>query len=83
MDESELEELEAAITLKDISKMPVRVKCAALGWHRLEMVLEKIEKELTKEERAPGRIAVRGLFVPKRSGKGKDSSSYHLNSLLS
>ena len=47
-DESELEELEAAITLKDISKMPVRVKCATLGWHTLEMALEKIEKELTK-----------------------------------
>ena len=47
-EESELEELEAAITLKDISKMPVRVKCATLGWHTLEMALEKIEKELTK-----------------------------------
>ena len=46
--ESELEELEAAITLKDISKMPVRVKCATLGWHTLEMALTKIEKELTK-----------------------------------
>ena len=45
-DESALEELEAAITLKDISKMPVRVKCATLGWHTLEMALEK---ELKKE----------------------------------
>ena len=40
-DEAQLEELEAAITLKDISKMPVRVKCATLGWHTLEMALEK------------------------------------------
>ena len=47
-DDSELEELEAAITLKDISKMPVRVKCATLGWHTLEMALEKIETALTK-----------------------------------
>ncbi len=47
-DEEILEELEAAITLKDISKMPVRVKCATLGWHTLEMALEKITKELEK-----------------------------------
>lgn len=45
-DESQLEELEAAITLKDISQMPVRVKCATLGWHTLEMALEKMEKQL-------------------------------------
>lgn len=40
-DDSELEELEAAISLKDISKLPVRVKCAVLGWHTLELALEK------------------------------------------
>lgn len=45
-DDSQLEELEAAITLKDISQMPVRVKCATLGWHTLEMALEKVEKKL-------------------------------------
>lgn len=45
-DDSQLEELEAAITLKDISQMPVRVKCATLGWHTLEMALEKVEKQL-------------------------------------
>ena len=45
-DDSKLEELEAAITLKDISQMPVRVKCATLGWHTLEMALEKAEKQL-------------------------------------
>ena len=48
-DDSQLEELEAAITLKDISKMPVRVKCATLGWHTLEMALEKVEKQLQKQ----------------------------------
>lgn len=47
-DESELEELEAAITLKDISQMPVRVKCATLGWHTLEVALEKLEKQLNE-----------------------------------
>lgn len=45
-DDSQLEELEAAITLKDISQMPVRVKCATLGWHTLEMALEKVKKQL-------------------------------------
>lgn len=45
-DESQLEELEAVITLKDISKMPVRVKCATLGWHTLENALERLENEL-------------------------------------
>lgn len=45
-DDSQLEELEAAISLKDISKLPVRVKCAVLGWHTLELALEK---ELKKQ----------------------------------
>lgn len=44
-DDSELEELEAAISLKDISKLPVRVKCAVLGWHTLELALEKEMKK--------------------------------------
>ena len=44
-DEEVLEELEVAVTLKDISKMPVRVKCATLGWHTLELALEKLQKE--------------------------------------
>ena len=45
-DDSQLEELEAAITLKDISQMPVRVKCATLGWHTLEMELENVAKQM-------------------------------------
>ncbi len=49
-DESELEELEAAITLKDISQMPVRVKCATLGWHTLAVALEKLEKQLNESK---------------------------------
>lgn len=48
-DDAQLEELEAAITLKDISQMPVRVKCATLGWHTLEMALEKVEKQLKEK----------------------------------
>lgn len=42
-DEKALEELEAAVSLKDISQLPVRVKCAVLGWHTLEIMLEKLE----------------------------------------
>ena len=49
-DDESLEELEAAITLKDISKMPVRVKCATLGWHTLEMALTRIEKQLSEQK---------------------------------
>ncbi len=34
--EEELEELEEASALQDISHMPARVKCAVLGWHTME-----------------------------------------------
>ena len=34
--EDELEELEEAGALQDISHMPSRVKCAVLGWHTVE-----------------------------------------------
>ena len=37
--------LEEPISLKDISKLPVRVKCAVLGWHTLELALEKELKQ--------------------------------------
>ena len=35
-DEEELEILEDAIALKNISNMPARVKCAVLAWHTLK-----------------------------------------------
>ncbi len=35
-DDEELEELEDAIALKNISNMPARVKCAVLAWHTLK-----------------------------------------------
>lgn len=38
--ESELEELEEAGALQNVSKMPARVKCAKLGWRTLESLLE-------------------------------------------
>ena len=37
--EEELEELEEASALIDISHMPARVKCAVLGWHTMEEML--------------------------------------------
>lgn len=43
-DEKQLEELDEAVALKDISHMPARVKCAVLGWHTLENAI-KGEKE--------------------------------------
>ena len=40
-DDAELEELEDAIALKNISNMPARVKCAVLAWHTLKEALNK------------------------------------------
>jgi nitrogen fixation NifU-like protein len=39
-DEKQLEVLDEAIALKDISHMPARVKCAVLGWHTLENAIK-------------------------------------------
>lgn len=40
-DEKQLETLEDAAALKNISHMPARVKCAVLGWHTLEDALKE------------------------------------------
>ncbi len=42
-DEDELEKLEDAIALQNISVMPARVKCAVLAWHTLNNIIEKQE----------------------------------------
>lgn len=39
--DDELDELEEASILKDVAHMPARVKCAVLGWHTMEEMLEK------------------------------------------
>lgn len=39
-DEEELEILEDAIALQNISNMPARVKCAVLAWHTLKDAIE-------------------------------------------
>ena len=38
--EEELNELEEASALRDVSHMPARVKCAVLGWHTMEELLK-------------------------------------------
>lgn len=43
-DEEELEELEDAMALQNISNMPARVKCAVLAWHTLKDAVEESEK---------------------------------------
>ena len=37
----EMDQLEEASVLKDISHMPARVKCAVLGWHTMEEMFKK------------------------------------------
>ena len=38
--EEDIEDLDEAASLKDISHMPARVKCAVLGWHTMQEMLE-------------------------------------------
>ena len=44
LNDEELEKLEDAIYFKNVSNMPVRVKCALLAWHTIEDLLEKNNK---------------------------------------
>ncbi len=39
--DEKLEELDEAASLKNISHMPARVKCAVLGWHTMQEMLTK------------------------------------------
>uniref|UniRef100_UPI003FED8FF2 Fe-S cluster assembly sulfur transfer protein SufU n=1 Tax=Eubacterium sp. TaxID=142586 RepID=UPI003FED8FF2 len=43
--DDELRELEEAGALHDVSHMPARVKCAVLGWHTMEEMLDKQKSE--------------------------------------
>ncbi|MBF1010035.1 MAG: SUF system NifU family Fe-S cluster assembly protein, partial [Lachnoanaerobaculum sp.] len=38
--DEEIDELDEAGALKDISHMPARVKCAVLGWHTMDELLK-------------------------------------------
>lgn len=42
--DEEIDELEEVVSLKDISHMPARVKCAVLGWHTMEELLDGKKK---------------------------------------
>ena len=48
--EEELEMLEEASSLQDISHMPARVKCAVLGWHTMEEMLAEGKTGVTGTE---------------------------------
>ena len=43
-DEASLEELDGAAALQGVAHMPARVKCAVLGWHTMQEMLENPEK---------------------------------------
>ena len=43
-DEESLEALDEAVALQDVAHMPARVKCAVLGWHTMQEMLEHPEK---------------------------------------
>ena len=43
--DEEIDELEEAGALKDISHMPARVKCAVLGWHTMEKLLDHKDEQ--------------------------------------
>ena len=40
-DEEELVDLDEALALKNVSRMPARVKCAVLAWHTLDDALKE------------------------------------------
>lgn len=40
LSDDDLEELDEAASLKDIAKMPARVKCAVLGWRTMKEMFE-------------------------------------------
>lgn len=43
-DEKEIEQLDEAAALQDVSHMPARVKCAVLGWKTMQEILEHPDK---------------------------------------
>ncbi len=46
--DEEIEELEEAGALRDVSRMPARVKCAVLGWRTLDEILKTSDKAVGK-----------------------------------
>jgi len=50
LSEDEKERLEEATSLEDIAHMPSRVKCAVLGWHTLEQMINNAGAETVTTE---------------------------------
>ena len=50
-DEDELEALDEAISLQNVSNMPARVKCAVLAWHTLEQAVVEYNTEKDRLEK--------------------------------
>ncbi len=48
--EEEMERLQEAVALQDIHHMPSRVKCAVLGWHTMEEILDDKEAAVPEED---------------------------------
>lgn len=44
LSDEELERLEEAAALQNVSNMPARVKCASMPWHTLVRAIEELEK---------------------------------------
>ena len=43
--DEEMEELDEAAALQDVAHMPARVKCAVLGWHTMEKLLDHKDEQ--------------------------------------
>lgn len=51
--DEEIEQLEEAGVLQDVSHMPARVKCAVLGWHTLKEMLDNSSDRSAQQMRRP------------------------------
>ena len=47
--DEEMEELDEAAALQDVAHMPARVKCAVLGWHTMEEMLDLDKQQGAKQ----------------------------------
>ena len=47
--EEEIEVLDEAAALQDISHMPARVKCAVLGWRTMKQMVEELNRQEVKD----------------------------------
>ena len=74
-DEEELEELDEAAALQDISHMPARVKCAVLGWKTMQEMLEHPEKATGEAEQ--GHRGSSGAGCHRSQASTKTTTTHH------